>query len=549
MQLRDYQQKAYEQTMQCFESNQSVLAVMATGLGKTIFFSHVAKEFKKSGRILLIAHREELITQGAKHMGNIWESTPEMEMGSAWDSRGWGASDIVVSSSQTQIAGRGGGRMTDFNPDDFSLVIIDEAHHSTANSYVKMLDYYKQNKNIKILGVTATPDRTDEMALQQVFDAYSFDYGIKDGIDDGWLVPIQQQSVYVEDLDFSHVGKIGGDLNQKDLAIIMEQEEALHGIATPCVELCGDKKTLVFAASVAHAERLAEIINRHKPDSARFVCGVTPKDERREMFRDYAAGRFQYLLNVGVATEGFDEPGIQIVVMARPTSSRCLFTQMAGRGTRTVNGTVDGIDNAEDRKTAILNSIKPCLTIIDFVGNCGKHKLISSADILGGKYEDDVIELAKEMAQEDSKDGPVDVMGELEAAEAEIEKRNRELAEKAKRKVVKAHVAYKLAKINPFDVFDVAPVSLRSWDKRTPMTPRQRETLEKFKVKNLTCVCKRQASQMIDMLIKRIQEDKCSYGQAATLARNKRSTNCTFQEASKIIDEIATRQGWGNKRR
>lgn len=553
MQLRDYQEKAYQQTMQCFEENQAVLAVMATGLGKTIFFSHVAKEFMKSGRILLIAHREELITQGQKHLGNICETNPEIEMGERWASRGWGASEILVSSIQTQIAGRNGGRMTDFDPNEFSLVIVDEAHHSTANSYVKMLDYYKQNKNIKILGVTATPDRTDEMALQQVFDAYSFDYGIDKGVANGWLVMPHQQTLYLEGLDISHVSTKRGDLDAKEIAAIYEEEKHMLAVADGLAQKCGNKKTLVFCASVFSSEKTCEILNRprYKPGSARHVCGFTPKDIRREMFKDYKEGVFQLLLNVGVATEGFDEPGIQIVGMDAPTKSRCKFTQMLGRVLRPCEEIVDALNAAPDataRKKIIAESSKPYAIVLDFVGNCGKHKLITPTDILGGKYSDEIVELAKEMAQEDSKAGPVDVMGELALAELEIKRRNAEEEQKSKRKVVTARAKYSTAKVNPFDIFDREPDRIRGWHKGRQMTDPQKAALEKAGV-DTDGLEFTHASQLIGELIERRKQDKCSYRQAKILKRNKRSTNCSFAEANKIIDEISIAQGWGKKRK
>jgi superfamily II DNA or RNA helicase len=165
----------------------------------------------------------------------------------------------------------------------------------------------------------------------------------------------------------------------------------LHGIAAPTIELTGDRKTLIFAASLAQAERLTEIINRHKPNSAKWVHGGTPKEERRSLFPAYTASEFQYLVNIGVTTEGFDEPGIEVVVMARPTKSRNLYAQMVGRGTRTLPGVIDYIEDPEDRKNAIHDSGKPSLEVIDFVGNAGQYKLITSADILGGRYDDEIV--------------------------------------------------------------------------------------------------------------------------------------------------------------
>jgi superfamily II DNA or RNA helicase len=318
--LRPYQSKALEGIHEQLEQNNSTLLVMATGVGKTVVFSRLAKEYMDLGRIMVLAHREELVSQALLRLRDITGCEADVEMAD-YRANSYGAfrSRLVISTIQTQIAGPGKGRMGKFDPDEFSLLIIDEAHHSAAKSYRRVIDYYRQNPNLKVLGVTATPDRADELALGRIFESVAYEYDIKEGVDDGWLVPIRQQSVFVEGLDYSTVRTTAGDLNGADLARVLEFEETLHGIAAPIVELTGDRRTLIFAASLAQAERLTEILNRHKPESARWVHGGTPKEARRALFPAYAAGEFQFLVNVGVATEGFDEPGIEVVAMARPT--------------------------------------------------------------------------------------------------------------------------------------------------------------------------------------------------------------------------------------
>jgi superfamily II DNA or RNA helicase len=202
--LRPYQEEALEGISTRFDEGNSTLLVMATGLGKTVVFSRVVSEFMNLGRVMVLAHREELIAQAWRHLKRITGHEAETEMGE-YRASTYGAfrSKIIVGTIQTQIAGRGGkGRMSKFNPDEFSLLIIDEAHHSAAKSYRRVIDYYRQNPSLKVLGVTATPDRADEKALGAIFDSVAYEYDIRDGIDDGWLVPIQQQSVYVNGLDY-----------------------------------------------------------------------------------------------------------------------------------------------------------------------------------------------------------------------------------------------------------------------------------------------------------------------------------------------------------
>jgi superfamily II DNA or RNA helicase len=541
MKLRDYQQEAYDNTIKTLETADSAICVMATGLGKTVFASHIVDHFIKSGRVMFAAHREELIFQGQEKMEAVTGHRADIEMGEHWATNGFLKSPIVVTTIQSQIAGREEARMERFTPNDFSLLLIDEAHHAISSSYKKVIDYYKQNPNLKVLGLTATPDRHDGLAMGQVFKEVAYEYNIRDGIDDGWLVPIEQQSVFVDSLDYSGVKSQAGDLNGKELAQVLEFEENLHAIADPTVRLTGDKKTLIFAGSVIQAERMTEIINRHKPGSARYVTGKTPKEVRRDMFKDYAEQRFQYLLNVGVATEGFDDPGIRCVVLARPTKSRSLFVQMVGRGTRPLGGLVDQWDDAVERRDAISKSEKPSVEIIDFVGNAGRHKLITTADILGGNYEDEVVELAaKNAAEKSARTGkPADIATELQQAEREYARRRREEEEALWRNKVKLRARFSTAKINPFDVLDVNPCQIHSWHKDKPPTKKQIDWL-KAKGVDVAGMNFDHARQTIDELYRRQQEGKPTYKQTKQLyKRGIDTTKITFEQASKMMGELA----------
>ena len=546
MQLRPYQLEAYEQTLEKFKTVDTALCVLATGLGKSVIAAHLINYFKENGRIMFLAHRAELIYQADNHIQNICDVESDIEMGVEW-ATGFDEfkSDVVTSTVQTQIAGKDGGRMNRFDPKEFSLLIIDEAHHAPAVTYKRIIEYYKQNPELKILGLTATPDRKDKKAMGQIFEEVAYSYDIRDGIDDGWLVPIEQQSVFVEGLDYSNVKTTAGDLNGKDLAEVLEFEEILHGIADPTVQLTGDRKSLIFAASVVHAERLTEIINRHKPHSAEFVCGTTPKELRRRLFKDFAEKEFQYLVNVGVATEGFDDAGIECVVLARPTKSRSLFCQMIGRGTRTLPGVVDSCEGVPERRGAIANSDKPHLEVMDFVGNAGRHKLLCPADILGGNYTDEVIELAKENAakKSDETKQAVDVATELQKAEREIAKRHRDAEDAIARDHLKLRAKYSTAKINPFNVLDIDPKKEAPWHKGRPPTSGQVKYLEKcgVPIDGLTFT---HASQIIDTMIKRREGDVCTYKQAKCLQKfGFDSTEMSFKKAGITIGALA-KCGW-----
>lgn len=215
---RPYQIEALDGIRDKLKTNTSTLLVMATGQGKTITFCELARDYKASGKVMILAHREELISQAYDKVLEVAECEPDIEMGE-WHIQAFGEfqSAIVLSTIQTQIAGMAGnGRMTKFDPQDFSLLIIDEAHHSAAKSYRRVIAHYRRNPDLKVLGVTATPDRADERALGQIFETVAYEYGILEGIEDGWLVHIEQQSVYVEGLDYSQIRTTAGDLNGAD---------------------------------------------------------------------------------------------------------------------------------------------------------------------------------------------------------------------------------------------------------------------------------------------------------------------------------------------
>jgi superfamily II DNA or RNA helicase len=551
MKLRDYQLKALDQALADFRDVNSALIVMATGLGKTVTFGHIAKHFTGGGRVMILAHREELIRQAADKVGQITGRTPDIEMGlekaDAPSLYGVEPNPVVVSSIQTQIAGMGGkGRMTRFSPSEFSLVIVDEAHHAAADSYRRVIAHYRQNPACKILGVTATPDRADEAALGQVFERVSYVFEINDAIDSGWLVPITQRLVHVDGLDFTKCRTTAGDLNGADLAAMMEYEANLHGIAHPTYELADGRKTLVFAASVAHAERLCEILNRHKPNCARFVSGSTDDVLRRRTLRDYRDGAFQFLVNCAVFAEGFDEPGIEVVAVARPTKSRALYWQMIGRGTRPLTQLNLDADSAEVRRAAILDSDKPCLEVLDFVGNAGKHKLMTTADILGGVYSDAVIDLAEKKARDATE--PVDMRKLLQTSEEELERRRKaDAARRANDAATRAKLvgvaSYSTAVVNAFDVLDIAPALARGWDVGRKASPKQVETLRNFGVDGAADLDFNHASQLLGTMIGRAKAGLCSWKQARILKRFGYPAETTKGDAKKIIDAIA-KNGW-----
>jgi superfamily II DNA or RNA helicase len=503
--LRPYQQHAVDNAINELATNKSTLVVMATGLGKTVCFSKLCEHFVQHGRVMVLAHREELIRQAAAKIKLITGYQPAIEMAGEWSAEdGFSKPKIVVSSVQTLCMGR----VERFDPSEFALLITDECQHSVSKSYETVYDHMLRG-DCKHVGVTATPDRADEQAMGKVYETVAYDFDLPNGISEGWLVPVKQRLVTVTGLDYSRAKVTAGDLNQGDVAAAQANESILHEMIDPIIEIAGTRKTIVFATPGSKkpteddegfhiAERMTEIINRYKANSARRVSQDTPKDERRQMLAEFAEGKFQFLVNVGVLTEGFDDPSIEVVAITRPTKSRSLYSQMVGRGTRPLPGIVDQHEHAHERRHAIKNSTKPHVEVLDFVGNSGRHKLVNTADILGGNYEQVVIDKAVKKATEES----VDMTEALKEAYEET----KDEREKERRAKILAKTKFQITDVDPFDVFDLQPIRERAWDKGKPPTPAQLYALRSMGIPQKQNLTRAQAGQLLSEAYRRRDE-------------------------------------------
>ena len=379
----------------------------------------------------------------------------------------------------------------------------------------------------------------------------AYDYPIYDpvggpsGIKDGWLVPVEQQFVSISGLSYEKIRTTAGDLNQSDLDAVMRAEKNLQGVASATLEISGDRKGLGFAASVNHAKMLADIFNRHRPGMAAYVHAQTDKLERKKIIADFRRGKIQWLWNCGIFLEGFDDPNIQIICIARPTKSRSLYEQMIGRGTRphySISHELNECPNGAQRRFLIAQSDKPNILVIDFAGNSGRHKLVTTADILGGKLSDDIIESAVAMAR---KSGcPVRMDELLEEQEAKLEeKRKREIEQDAQKANLVAKAKFKVQKVDPFDLLQIKPALSTRWDKGKQLSVKQRKFLrdrdydpDQFDYSK--------GSQLIGALIERNQKNLCTLPTVKLLKRyNIEAINYTRQQASKLIEAIKD-NGW-----
>jgi type I site-specific restriction endonuclease len=229
---------------------------------------------------------------------------------------------------------------------------------------------------------------------------------------------------------------------------------------------------------------------------------------------------------------------VEVIIMGRPTKSRSLYAQMVGRATRPLPGVVDGPETAEDRRAAIAASPKASCLVVDFVGNAGRHKLMTSADILGGKVSDEAIAEATRRARETGK--PVRMDEALDEAEHDIQERRRLEAARRARLVVGAH--WKAQAVDPFDLFQIEPAKARGWDDKKALSEKQRGLLLRQGI-DPDSMPYAHAKQLINELFRRWDGKLCTMRQAKILKRFGYDTNVTMDQASKLIDGLA-KNGW-----
>ncbi|MCP5065996.1 MAG: DEAD/DEAH box helicase, partial [bacterium] len=354
MQLRPYQSAALEAVRESYRRKHlSVLVVMPTGTGKTVLFAEISRLAR--GPVLVLAHRQELIEQARDKISAWCDDVVAVEMGHRREFTKPDGTRPKITVASIQTLGR---RLKDVPRDAFRIVVVDEAHHATADSYRTVLDHF----NAHLLGVTATPDRSDRKPLGEVFSDVAFEYDMREAISDGWLCPIRSFLVQTQ-ADFSGVRKIAGELATRDVERILTDDLHLVEIAAPILRERGERPAIVFAVSVAHARALTRVMNELADDPffAAALDGTSPLEKRAPVLDRFRRGEIKVLVNCALFTEGFDVPKIALVAIARPILSRSFYAQMVGRGTRIAPGKKD-------------------LLVLDFVpGNC-RHSLIQAVD-------------------------------------------------------------------------------------------------------------------------------------------------------------------------
>ncbi len=335
--LRPYQKEAIDAVLAARRSGTRRMVVnLPTGAGKTVIFSHLAKLARRE--VLVLVHREELLAQAREKLEQALGDTRVVAIERGAESAPSHAGILVCSIRslhEERLARLLRGR-------DIGLVIYDECHHAAAEDnkrVLRQLGAFDADWSGTLLGFTATTERGDGVGLDEVFERIVYSRTLPQMIEDGYLVKLRGYRIATS-ADLRGLSGAGLDFADEELAEAVDIEERNALVARSIQELARDRRTIAFCVTVGHAKNLARSLNALGVPAG-IVYGAMPKDARALALEEFRSGRTQVLTNVGVLTEGFDDPGVSCVAMARPTRSSGLYAQCVGRGTRLFPGKTD----------------------------------------------------------------------------------------------------------------------------------------------------------------------------------------------------------------
>lgn len=339
--LKDYQEEAIEVIRKTFEEWDRQYVCMPTGSGKTITFLSYAKQFHK--KILVIVPSCQLLDQ-------VYETALKFYDKENISRRGNSYLENITDFHICTIQSARGNYLDDLFMNIFDLIIIDEAHHSQSASYLRLIKRLAPHysKETCLLGVTATPDRADGQLLKEILGINSFSLDVMTMIQNKQLSEIEGFSVKTK-IDLSHVETKNGDFSLNQLFTKLCTKNRNEMIIDLYKKEMKDRKTIIFCINIAHSKIINQLLNE-KGFSSCHIDGTMSKDQKTSILSGFRNGEFSILCNCQILTEGFDEPSINGIILARPTRSRSLFIQMVGRGLRLFPGKenckiIDIVDN------------------------------------------------------------------------------------------------------------------------------------------------------------------------------------------------------------
>ena len=319
--LRDYQKDVVKRLSEAWRTHSSVMVQMPTGTGKTHVLASVVRDFirEDNGRVWIVAHRRELVAQIDETVAKYGIRTDSADvdvLSIQWLARHW---DDIKEKPQ--------------------LIIVDEAHHALADTYMELWRRYPEARK---LGMTATPCRMNRRGFTDLFDVLITSWSISEFIVKGQLSLFDYVSICSDSEEqrlIDSLGKRGadGDYQVKEMNAVLNRRQSIERLYMSADKFARDKKGIVYAISIEHARQIARSYSQHGIDAV-AIDSKTPVAERKRLVKDFKEGKTKVLVNVDVFSEGFDCPDVEFVQMARPTLSLAKYLQQVGRGLRRVEG-------------------------------------------------------------------------------------------------------------------------------------------------------------------------------------------------------------------
>ena len=334
MKLRPYQREAIDAVLAARRAGtRRMVVTLPTGAGKTVIFAELIRQARHP--VLVLAHRDELVKQACAKIQAALGRDPDDERIVAIEqgaTRAPAEASVLVASIRTLHDDRIGKVLAGR---DTRLVIYDECHHAVADANRRVLERigaFEPDWPGTLIGFTATTRRADGRGLDEVFEDIAYSRSLRQMIDDGYLRPLRGLRIDTG-IDLSGVSTRGDDFDEDELADAIDIRARNLLVARSIQEVTRDRRTIAFCVGVGHAMNLAKAL-REIGVPAAVVFGEMPRPDRMETLRRFAAGELRVITNVGVLTEGFDDPGVSAIAMVRPTRSESMYLQCVGRGMR-----------------------------------------------------------------------------------------------------------------------------------------------------------------------------------------------------------------------
>jgi len=552
--LRPYQREDVDASWDALRRHGSTIYTAATGTGKSVVMASLARRAIAEGhRILVLSDRILLADQ----LQRIFEQWTGAEVGIEQGERSadqflTGKPPTVIAMVQTLYSGaEGAERYRQWRPDEFGLVIVDEAEAFIAASFREPIEYF-QNGGAWVWGCTATPMRGDGKSLGIIFEHALPPRDIRWAVNEGYLVPPRAADVAVE-LDTDLLRKNGdGDYSDASISRMLmrmaENEEEFRQFARGVLDINAGKRGILVAPKVDVARAISDYLCSEQPGASETIYGDLVHDEKSRLFDRHRAGEFPILSSVDMLTKGYDDPQVEQVFVCRPTRSRRLMIQIVGRALRLPDPAIGALPDADARREAIAASDKPYALAACLVPLDPDVRDMTVADALEGDMEPEVREKIRTRQNEQPDQDTLEL---LEACKAEVETERAEREKAARARIL----AQGKVSVHERDALSgqVGSVPISGGKTASGVSIKQVELLRKGGVpdNDIKGMSPGQAGRVIARIKRGWKEKLCTYKQAKALRRagygREELADMPIGEAGARLDALAN-AGWKIKR-